>query len=152
VTREQVPATEAISHEQIMQPHCSHTHKEAMQRPRVLLLADTTDVNLSSHEATSGPGPIGRSKKGQGFFVHTVLARDSDEQQRLGWMDQEPFERQPAPKKETRVQKKKRPCESQAWERSGQAMEAVPEKHQWISAGDRGSDICTLWQACQHCR
>lgn len=109
---------EVISHEQIMQPHWMQTHEEAMQRSRVLMLADTTDVNLSSHEATEGLGPIGRGNKGQGFFVHTVLAMDADEQQLLGCMYQEPFVRQPAPKGETKAQKKKRVRESQVWERS----------------------------------
>lgn len=140
---------EAISHEQIMQPHWKQTHEEVRQPPHVLLLADTTDVNLSSHEATSGLGPIGRGSKGQGFFVHTVLAMHADEQQLLGCMYQEPFVRQPVPKKETKAQKKKRVRESQVWERSIQAMGAVPENQQWIYVGDRGSDIYTFWQACQ---
>jgi len=69
---------ETITHEQIMQPHWMSTHQEAMQHPRVLLAADTTDVNLSSHETAEGLGPIGRGNKAQGFFVHTVLAMDAD--------------------------------------------------------------------------
>ena len=58
---------EAVTHEQIMLPHWMTTRQEAMQRSRVLLAADTTDVNLSSHEATEGLGPIGRGNKAQGF-------------------------------------------------------------------------------------
>src|SRR6266704_864182 len=59
--------TEDITHEQIMLPHWISTRQEAMQRSRVLLAADTTDVNLSSHETAEGLGPIGRGKKAQGF-------------------------------------------------------------------------------------
>lgn len=72
---------EAVTHEQILLPHWMATREEVMQHARVLRPADTTDSNLSSHEAAEGLGPIGRGKKAQGFFVHTVLAMDADSQQ-----------------------------------------------------------------------
>ena len=125
------------------------TRQEVMRHMRVLLAADTTDVNLSSHETTEGLGPIGRGNKAQGFFVHTVLAIDADSQQLLGCMYQEPFVRQPAPKGETKAQRKKRMRESQVWERSIQAIGPVPKEQKWIYVGDRGSDIYTFWQACE---
>jgi Transposase DNA-binding/Transposase Tn5 dimerisation domain len=140
---------EAVTHEQIMTPHWRTTRQEAMQRSRVLLAADTTDINLSSHETAEGLGPIGRGNKAQGFFVHTVLAMDADSQQLLGCMYQEPFVRQPAPKGETKAQRKKRVRESQVWERSIQAIGAVPALQKWIYVGDRGSDIYTFWQTCE---
>jgi hypothetical protein len=139
----------AITHEQILAPHWMQTRREATPRKRVLLAADTTDINLSTHQTTTGAGPIGRGKNAQGFFVHTVLALDADEQQLLGCMYQEPFVRQSAPKGETKAQKQKRARESQVWERSVQAMGTVPENQQRISVGDRGSDIYTFWQTCQ---
>lgn len=141
--------TEEITHEQIMAPHWMQTRMEAIQRQRVLLPADTTDVNVSSHESTTGTGPIGRGNKAQGFFVHSVLAMDADTQELLGCLYQEPFVRQSAPKGETRAQRQKRARESQVWERSIQQMGAVPEHQQWIDVGDRGSDIYTFWQTCQ---
>lgn len=140
---------EAITHEQILAPHWMQTRQEAMGRQRVLLAADTTDSNLSTHTTTTGAGPIGRGNKAQGFFVHTVLAMDADTQQLLGCMYQEPFVRIPAPKGETKAERQKRARESQVWERSIQAMGAVPENQQWIYVGDRGSDIYTFWQACE---
>ena len=45
---------EAVTHEQIMLPHWMTTREEAMQHSRILLLADTTDINLSSHETVEG--------------------------------------------------------------------------------------------------
>jgi hypothetical protein len=138
-----------VTHEQIMQPHWKTTREEALHHARVLLPADTTDINLSSHETAEGLGPIGRGSKAQGFFVHTVLAMDADSQQLLGCMYQEPFVRQPAPKGETKAQRKKRVRESQIWERSIQAIGSVPEKQKWIYVGDRGSDIYTFWQTCE---
>jgi len=140
---------EAITHEQIMLPHWMTTREEVMRHSRVLLPADTTDINLSSHETAEGLGPIGRGNKAQGFFVHTILAMDADTQQLLGCMYQEPFVRQPAPKGETKAQRKKRVRESQVWERSIQAIGPVPDKQKWIYVGDRGSDIYTFWQMCE---
>src|SRR5436305_2972812 len=142
-------SSEAITHEQIMAPHWMKTHQEAMGCKRVLLVADTTDINLSSHETIRGAGPIGRGNKARGFFVHTVLAMNADTQQFLGCMYQEPFIRQPAPEGETKAQRKKRQRESQVWERSVESMGTVPEKQQRIYVGDRGSDIYTFWQACE---
>jgi hypothetical protein len=139
---------EAITHEQIMLPHWMTTREEVMRHSRILLPADTTDINLSSHEAAEGLGPIGRGNKAQGFFVHTVLAMDADTQQLLGCMHQEPFVREPAPKGETKAQRKKRVRESQIWERSIQAIGPVPDQQKWIYVGDRGSDIYTFWQRC----
>ena len=141
---------EAITHEQIMTPPLDEQPvKKQCNTPACLLAADTTDVNLSSHETAEGLGPIGRGNKAQGFFVHTVLAMDADSQQLLGCMYQEPFVRQPAPKGETKAQRKKRVRESQMWERSIQAIGPVPDHQKWIYVGDRGSDIYTFWQACE---
>ena len=84
----------AVTHEQIMLPHWTTTRQEALQHSRILLAADTTDVNLSSHETAEGLGPIGRGSSAQGFFVHTVLAMDADSQQLLGCMYQEPHTHQ----------------------------------------------------------
>src|SRR5258708_1593767 len=140
---------EAVTHEQIMTPHWMQTRQEIAQHQRVLLLTDTTDVNLSAHKTTTGAGPIGRGNTGQGFFVRTVLAMDADAQQLLCCIYQEPFVRQPAPKGETKAQRKKRVRESQIWERSIQAIGSVPDNQKWIYVGDRGSDIYTFWQTCE---
>jgi len=81
----------SITHEQIMEPYWMQTREEAMRHSHVLLAADTTDVNLSSHETAEGLGPIGRGNKAQGFFIHTVLAMDADSQQLLGVNSQRNF-------------------------------------------------------------
>jgi hypothetical protein len=67
------------------------------------------------------------------LFYHNILNTET----------QEPFVRQPAPKGETKAQRKKRVRESQVWERSIQAIGPVPEEQKWIYVGDRGSDIFT---------
>jgi len=140
---------EAVSHEQIMMPHWIQTRSEAEQRSQVLLIGDTTEVNLSSHKATTGLGPVGRGNKAQGFFVHSVLAVDAKDKQLLGCMGQEPFVREPAPEKETKAERNTRWRESMIWEQSIQRIGPVPANTQWIYVGDRGSDIFRFWQRCQ---
>ena len=140
---------EAITHEQIMMPHWIQTRSEAEQRSQVLLIGDTTDVNLSSHKATTGLGPVGRGNKAQGFFVHSVLAVDAKDKQLLGCMGQEPFVREPAPEQETKAERNARWRESLIWEQSIERIGPVPSGTQWIYVGDRGSDIFRFWQRCE---
>ena len=141
--------TEQISHEQIMMPHWMQTRHEAAQRPCVLLVADTTEINLSSHETTTGVGPVGQGVRGRGFYVHTVLALDASSKHVLGCAYQEPFVRQPVPKKETRAQRRQRARESQIWERCAQQIGAAPAGVRWVHVGDRAADIYTFWQTCE---
>src|SRR3989440_1247595 len=139
----------AVSHEQIMAPHFAATYQEAAERSQVLLIGDTTDVNLSTHKATTGLGPVGRGNKAQGFFVHSVLAVDAKDKQLLGCMGQEPFVREPAPEQETKAERNTRWRESLIWEQSIERIGPVPAGTQWIYVGDRGSDIFRFWQRCQ---
>lgn len=139
----------AISYEQIISPHWSQTSCEVTRYPRTLLLADTTEMDFSSHKAVKGLGPMGNSKEDIGFSVHTVLAMNPQTQQLLGCLTQEPFLRKLAPKGETQAQRKKRERESQVWERSVKQIGRVPPNQQWIYVGDSGSDIYTFWQTCE---
>jgi hypothetical protein len=142
-------SNEAIRHEQIMTPHFANTYQEATQRRQTLLIGDTTDVNLSTHKAMKGLGPIGRGNKARGFFVHSVLAVDAQDKQLLGCIDQQPFVREAAPEKETKAEHNDRWRESQIWEQSIERIGPVPADLQWIYVGDRGSDIFRFWQWCQ---
>ena len=101
------------------------------------------------HQALKGRGPIGNRKEDIGFSLHTVLAMDPQTQQILGCLTLEPFIRKLAPAGETKAQRKKRARESQVWEHSVQQIGRVPENHQWIYVGDRGSDVSPFWQTCE---
>jgi hypothetical protein len=139
----------AITHEQILAPTFARTRLLASQRPRVLLAADTTEINLTTHTTTSGRGPIGQGISGEGFYLYTVLALDAENKQLLGCAYQEPFVRQPAPEKETRAQRRERARETQIWERSAQRIGQAPAEAQWVYVADRGADIYTFWQTCR---
>jgi hypothetical protein len=137
---------EAISLEQLQEPHWQHTREQARQRQQVLLVQDMTDLNYSKHPKTKGLGPIGRSKKAQGFFVQSVLAVDAQTAEMLGLAYEEPFVRQPVPQGETHAQRLQRDRESLVWERAVQAIGPALSEAQWIHVGDRGADIFRLLQ------
>lgn len=139
----------ALTPEAILMPHWVQTRQEAEARSQVLMIGDTTEFNFSSHHSLQGAGPVGRGSTGQGFFVHSVLARDAQTEELLGCAEQQSFVRQPAPAKETKSQRKQRERESLIWEHSVRRMGPVPSASQWIYVGDRGSDIFPFWQACQ---
>jgi hypothetical protein len=84
----------------LMQPHVQQTREQATSSPVVLLVQDTTDIDLSHRHKISGVGQIG-NERGRGFFVQTVLAVRPQTREVLGCMAQEPFVRIPALKART---------------------------------------------------
>jgi hypothetical protein len=139
--------TPDVTYEGLMRPHLQQTVAQAQSHRRVLLIQDTTDVNYSHHPTTTGLGPL-KNQKQHGMLLQTVLAVDSQEQQVLGIMHQEPFLRKLAPEQETRAQRLKRERESGVWERSVAAIGRPPEGVEWVHVGDRGSDIFTFFETC----
>ncbi len=101
----------------LMQPHVQQTREQANASPVVLLVQDTTDIDLSHRHKISGVGQIG-NERGRGFFVQTVLAVLPQTREVLGCMAQEPFVRIPAPEGEQRHQRLKRDArETDVWMR-----------------------------------
>jgi len=84
----------------LMQPHLQQTREQALSSSVVLLVQDTTDIDLSHRRKISGVGQSG-NERGRGFFVQTVLAVRPQTREVLGCMAQEPFVRIPAPKART---------------------------------------------------
>ncbi len=106
----------------LMQPHLHQTRDQANSSPVVLLVQDTTDLDLSHRHKISGVGQIG-NERGRGFFVQSVLAVRPQTREVLGCMAQDPFVRIPAPEGEQRYQRRKREeRESDVWMRQVQAI------------------------------
>src|SRR5258707_6056343 len=55
----------------LMQPHFEQTREQANASPVVLLVQDTTDIDLSHRHKISGVGQTG-NERGRGFFVQTA--------------------------------------------------------------------------------
>ncbi len=133
----------------LMQPHLQQTREQALSSPVVLLVQDTTTVDLSHRRKISGVGQIG-NERGRGFFVQTVLAVHPQTREVLGCMAQEPFVRIPAPQGEQRYQRRKREArETDVWIRQVQSIGTPESASMWVHVGDRGADMFPFFQACQ---
>src|SRR6266404_1109480 len=133
----------------LMQPHLQQTREQALSSPVVLLVQDTTDIDLSHRRKISGVGQIG-NERGRGFFVQTVLAVRPGTREVLGCMAQEPFVRIPAPEGEQRSQRRKRQeRETDVWIRQVQSIGTPAAGSMWVHVGDRGADMFPFFQACQ---
>src|SRR5256885_9993665 len=133
----------------LMQPHFQQTRQQAMSSPVVLLVQDTTDIDLSHRHKISGVGQIG-NERGRGFFVQTVLAVRPQTREVLGCMAQEPFVRVPAPQGEQRHQRLKREeRETDVWIRQVHPIGTPAAGSVWVHVGDRGADMFPFFQACQ---
>ena len=132
-----------------MQPHFQQTRKQATSSPVILLVQDTTDIDLSHRHKISGVGQIG-NERGRGFFVQTVLAVRPERREVLGCIAQEPFVRIPAPEGEQRYQRRKREGrETDVWMRQVQAIGTAAPGWSWVHVGDRGADMFEFFQACR---
>src|SRR5213080_2663324 len=133
----------------LMQPHFQQTREQATSAPVVLLVQDTTDIDLSHRRKLSGVGHIG-NERGRGFFVQTVLAVRPGTREVLGCIAQEPFVRTPAPEGEQRSQRRKRDeRETDVWMRQVHAIGTPEPGSMWVHVGDRGADMFPFFQACQ---
>ena len=133
----------------LMQPHLQQTREQALSSPVVLMVQDTTDIDLSHRRKISGVGQIG-NERGRGFFVQTVLAVRPPTREVLGCMAQEPFVRIPAPKGEQRAERRKREVrETDVWMRQVHAIGTPAPANVWVHVGDRGADRFPFFQACQ---
>src|SRR6266851_3303011 len=133
----------------LMHPHFQQTGEQATSFPVVLLVQDTTDIDLSHRRKISGVGQIG-NERGRGFFVQTVLAVRPPTREVLGCMAQEPFVRIPAPDGEQRYQRRKREeRETDVWMRQVQSIGTPEPGSMWVHVGDRGADMFPFFQACQ---
>jgi hypothetical protein len=133
----------------LMHPHLHQTRDQATSSPVVLLVQDTTDIDLSHRRKVSGVGQIG-NERGRGFFVQTVLAVRPEMREVLGCMAQEAFVRIPAPDGEQRQQRLKREeRETDVWIRQVHAIGTPTAGSVWVHVGDRGADMFPFFQACQ---
>jgi len=130
-----------VSFAALMQPHLHQTREQATSSPVVLLVQDTTDIDLSHRQKISGVGQIG-NERGRGFCVQTVLAVRPQTREVLGCMAQEPFVRIPAPAGEHRHQRRKREeRETAVWIRQVQTIGTPAPGSMWVHVGDRGADM-----------
>lgn len=129
----------------IASPHWRAT-VEGAGAGRSLILDDTTEIDFGPTRKAAGLGPVG-SGVGRGFLIHSGLMVAPGDEGVAGLAGQILFHRRPAPKGETRAQRRKRDRESAVW---GQLIELIgppPAGAQWVHVMDRGADDFEV-----HCR
>ena len=75
-------SNEAVSFEEILQPHYRCSRERALQASKpVLVVHDTTEVEIPGEGVRVGLGPLRKKKNGgpRGFFAHVALAVIQDE-------------------------------------------------------------------------
>ena len=143
--------TKAVTFNALARPHWEQTCAAA--RGRVLILNDTTTISYSNRRGVRG---LTRGGKGMpcGFQLHNALMIDAENGEVLGLARQELFYRLPAPEKENRRQKSRRPRETDVWGRVIDAIGAPAPGVEYVHVCDRGADnlevFCHLRQ--QQCQ
>ena len=62
-----------VTFDALMQPHWQQTREQIAKEPVVLLVQDTTEVDVSHHPHTKGLGQVG-NEHGRGLYLQTILA------------------------------------------------------------------------------
>lgn len=140
---------EDVTFEALMQPHWRNTREQIDQRPVVLLVQDTTEIDLSHRHQVSGLGQVG-NERGRGFYLQTMLAVLPLTGEVLGCALQEPFVRTPAPVKERRSQRRfRQERETDVWMRLVKQIGSFPASTTIVHVGDRGADMFDFFHTCQ---
>jgi Transposase DNA-binding/Transposase Tn5 dimerisation domain len=136
---------ERFTADELLEPVTAITAEACRGLPSVLAIQDTTSVNFSTLDHTTGLGPIGSSGRAQGLYLHTNLAVRSDGVA-LGLLHQEYWSRPDKP----RSNYQNRPIEdkeSSKWLHGIAAAEAViatlpaDQRPRLIHVMDREGDI-----------
>src|SRR6516162_6875970 len=104
-----------VTFDALMQPHWQQTRQRMESLPLVLLVQDTTDLDFSHRGKMSGLGEIGDGN-GRGISLQTVLAVEPGSREVVGCAYHHPFIHIPAPKGETRAQRRQRAKETDVWQ------------------------------------
>jgi hypothetical protein len=140
----------AVTPQAILAGHVRQTLARVQGAPLVLAVQDTTELDYSSHRATTGLGAIGNGF-GRGLLVHSTLAVTPDGVPQ-GLLAQQTWTRDPAEsgKKHRRKQRPAAQKESQKWLRGLAALNALAAtcpQTPFLSVADREADVYELFCA-----
>lgn len=139
-----------VTHEAVCAPHFAATRAAASTLPLVFLIQDTMQINLTSHSACQGLGPIGRGSL-RGLHQQNVLAVAPDSRQPLGLLYQAHPRRPSRGSRHDRNAKRKVPLEQREsywWIAAIRAVGTPPAGSCWVHVGDRAEDLFGVYQAC----
>ena len=131
-----------MNHQKLQSGHYKNVRQEAIEsNGKVLFIQDGSELLYNSHKWTTGLGPTGDSC-GNGMLFHSCLAVKFEENQPkvIGLSAQEAWVRE---EENENADKKKDvdASEAKVWQKMLERTGSVPEGCNWITVGDRGSDI-----------
>jgi hypothetical protein len=139
---------EALTHENIQQSHWQQSRQKGSAFSMLLLIQDTTFVDLTGREVAE-VGVIGDGN-GQGLILHTTLGIVPDSEEVVGVMHQQVYRRQPTQTRgESSVKRTKRETEARFWEETVKAVGEVPRQTRWVYVADRGADVFGFYGTCR---
>ncbi len=141
-----------IPWQNILQPHCARAVQRAGDHPVILAIQDTTEINLTSHPATTGLGYLGAAYC-RGLLMHSVLAT-TPQGQVLGLLHLQLWARPLAELGQSRQrhQRVTHQKESQRWIDGLAATSSALAAHaQVIVVGDREADFYDFFVALAAC-
>jgi hypothetical protein len=152
---------EAVTPVAILAAHRAASLARAETEAVVLVVQDTTTVNLSTQPQTRGLGPISNNPgKTLGYFLHASLAL-GESGAVLGVLDVQTWARDPKQfKRKSSVVRNRQALEEKEsikWQRSVEATQAAalatpgPRKL-WINVADREGDCYEVYWRAQHWR
>lgn len=137
-----------VADQAIRDAHCQRTVERLPADGVFLAIQDTTDLDFTTHPATTGLGYLGHPKH-LGLLVHSTLAATTDGLP-LGLLHQQVWQRDPRllGKRRSRRHKETKDKESQRWLDGLQAVAAVaPRTATAVVVGDREADFYDLFAA-----
>lgn len=133
-----------VSLDRLSRSHWEQVRQEARERPVVLFVQDTTQLDYTHFPTMEGLGPIGDGD-GRGLLLHSTLGVvPNEEPQILGLAHQQVALRQPAD--ETGNDSSP---EGKVWARAAEAIGSSCEKARWVHVGDRGGDDFRFLHTCR---
>jgi hypothetical protein len=136
-------AHEDVTREALLKPHIEETIKRCEKKKEVVVIEDTSYLNMSAHKATEGLGPIRNKGDHQmGLIVHTMIAVDGETGETEGVLGQEVWARAGFHDRgKTNKEQRFAPRESECWQRGIDRLHDIGFERRAILVCDRGSDI-----------
>jgi hypothetical protein len=137
-----------VTHAKVIAAHAARTRQLIAQAAGVVLIIhDTSEIDLSGLESVQGLGQIGHGGC-RGFLEHNSLAYDPQAGEVLGLAAQQIHVRRKVKKKESPKAKREHPDrESRLWKKGWQMLGPPPAGKQRVNIADRGSDMLEFMEA-----
>jgi len=130
-----------MGHQKLQSGHYDYVRREALtSKGKVLFIQDGSELLYNSHKWTTGLGPTADSC-GNGLLFHSCLAVkfEGNQPKVIGLSAQEAWIRKEDPKMDEKNAIKD--SEAEVWQKMLERTGPVPEGCNWITVGDRASDI-----------